>query len=474
MLKIYAIAPSHIPEYIALEKKVQDTMLDMKAKQDFEASEGMAVAGGKQHRDDRPYQVVDGLALYSIDGMIMAKSNWVTRWLGIASYEDIASSFAMMYQDDEVEKVLISASGPGGLVSGLSDVSDTWTRLNGKKPITVHTSGNIASAYMWLTCHSTKIYASETANVGSIGVKLEHESYQKMQEEMGIKSTEVKSAPLKAIGSPARDLTDAELAHLQEKIDESGDIFKKTIYRNLPNVSQEVFTGEMFSASKALKYGLIDGIMTYSEVYETLSADSQQHNNSFGGDDMRRKVSETMAAALIEGGASPESLEILSQEAYDALPDDQKIIDEGASEANESEKGSEVSEPTLEEVQASLSASEEKVVELEASIATLQEGIATAETARDEALAQMADTEGIDELKAVVCTEINRKRVGLGFQKLDLEGAKAADIVSANQYASDMTTKNFKSGGHVNPSSRTPEPQKQDSQTAATFKAVGI
>ncbi|RUM46318.1 MAG: hypothetical protein DSY80_02365, partial [Desulfocapsa sp.] len=314
MKKAYAIAPLFADDFKNLEAR-QEEFLNVDATSwDFT---------DEDQEESRPYEVVNGVAIYSIKGKMLAESNFFTRIFGIPSYAEIGEVISAMYMDEEVESVLMSISTPGGQVAGISDLSSAWRKLNAEKPITVHTSGMLASAGVWLASNSSKIYASETAEIGSIGVLQMHVSQEEALKKEGIKVTVIKSAPLKAIGSPAKDLTASEEAHIQKKVDEAAELFKRQLYKTRYSIQEAAFTGEMFIASQAVDVGLTDGVKTYSDVFNELvsasTGEAANYNGEGGSFTMKKKVTAEMYESAVAAGADPEGMEIVSQADYDAL-----------------------------------------------------------------------------------------------------------------------------------------------------------
>ena len=476
MNKIYAVDSLYLKTFLELEAKIEKAYIEL----DPTISERYSSGGRDEHKS---YKTISGIALYSIDGPMIAKGNWASQWFGIMDYETISNDLAMMAHDPEVKEILISMSTPGGTVAGISDVSDAWKRTNQKKPITVHTSGSIASAGLWLACHSTKIYASPSGKVGSLGAKMGHMSVQGQLEEEGVKFTEFKSAKFKAIGSPYMDLTEEEKVILQSEIDEAGDLFKATVFANRPQVSREVESGLMFSANKSLQLGLIDGVKTYGEVFETLSADRPTtHSNPNGGISMKIKMTEEMAAAAVANGADLQTIEIVSQEVYDAEVASGELK---APEALENEELETVASETS-EVELSL---EEKLASVEAEVAALKEDLEAKMSLLAEAEARLAgneeqiaslqekaaDAEAMAELKGLVCGIINHQRVALQIPKVDMEDLSAKDVLAIHASTDKMFRKNFKINGHVTPSAQEPvKAEALGSVAAAHISAVGI
>lgn len=472
MKKIYVVAVAFADEMRALEERQEAFLSDNR--EAFIYTE-------EEDSDARPYQVINGIALYDISGKMMSKGNFFTRVFGIPTYEDIGNALGMMATDDEVKYPLISMSTPGGVVGGISDLSDSWSRLNAEKPITVHTSSFLGSAGVWLASNSDKIYASEVAEVGSIGAIMQHVSYKKALEKEGLKVTTIRSSPLKAIGSPADDLSGEDLAHLQGKIDETGELFKKQLYRNRPGVHPEAMTGEMFSASEAMQVGLIDGIKTFSDVFDELSATAADRNNKTSYMEeyvMKKKVTAAMAEAAISAGADPKTLEIVSQEEYDAYLAEHETqepenldteVEDLETEASEQEVGAEAEE--------SNDGDDEQVASLTASLIEANaenEGL----VAKVKELEDKLTAANADPLRIIAEERISVMRVALGLTSVDMSKFSTSSILAEYQALDEQFKKSFKSGGYA-PSKKTDH--KADVKVAsihsfdrAHLRAVGI
>ena len=472
MKKLYAINPLFSEEFRKLEEKEEEFL----SKGVFE------FVDEDDESDNRPYQVVNGVAMYSIRGKMAATSNFFTKVFGIPTYEDMGNALAMMYEDEEVEKVLIDFSTPGGPVSGISDLSETWKQLNAEKQITVHTSGMLASAGLWLASNSNEIYASEVAEVGSIGVILQHVSYEASLKKDGIKVTEIKSAPLKAVGSPAKDLTDEELAYLQKKVDETSKLFEKQIYLSRPQVSAGAFTGETFIAHEALKMGLIDGVKTFSEVFSATMGVASNNDSKPRGFEMKKKVTASMYEAAVAAGADPNTLEIVSQEEYDAWMEEQNKGQNAAAE-NEGE-GAEASESegveaTENEGEGAEAVEGESVEQLEAVKTELAEALASIESleATIEDLEAKLEASKSDPLKKIAVERISVMRVALGLQKIDLSEFPVESIIAEYEALDKQFKAAFKVGGHTKPSKEDDNKVKKAAVTSidrAKLRAVGV
>ena len=459
MHKIYSISSIYAEEMRLLEEQQHKFLLER------ESYSGMSE---DDDSEDKPYKVINGIALYSIEGKMLSSGNFFTEFFGIATYTGISDALSMMAQDDSVTQILASVDTPGGSVSGISDVSEAWARVNAIKPITVHTPGMLASGGVWLTAASDKIYASETADVGSIGVILQHVSQQGLLDKNGIKVTEIKSSPMKHIGSPAKDLSESDKNYLQKKVDESNLLFQKQMYKNRPNISVDAFTGATFSATESLNLGLVDGIMSYSRVFEQLSASADSNNkNSYTEEfGMKRKVTATMAEAAITAGADPDNLDIITQEAYDKLtPEEVEASEELLVEETEVEQ-----EPTEAELQ--LTAQIDNLgVDLSAANGQIE--TLTAQVAE---LTSKLEASKSDPLRVIAEERMGVMRVALGLSKVDFSEFSTSSLVVEYNAVDSQFKKNFKAGGHVKPKESTTEKKKATitSIDQARFSATGL
>lgn len=457
MKKIYAISPMFSEEFRKLEERETEFLSVEASDWDFnDETEG-----------DKPYQVLNGTALYAINGKMLPSSNFFTQVFGITTYEDIGNDFAAMAVDEEVNNILISMSTPGGAVAGISDLTESWKQLDAVKPITTHTAGMIASAGLWLASNSSGgIFASEVAEVGSIGVIMQHVSQEKMLNEMGIKVTEIKSAPLKAIGSPAKDLTEGEQAHLQMKVDEMAGLFKKQIYLSRPGVSEAAFTGEVFIASEAERLGLIDGVKTFSEVFTSaIGADGNDDSQEVLG--MKKQVTAEMFEAAVAAGADPESLEIVSQEIYDAL-DLESTDTEVEAEVLEDE------EPVVEAVEEEVESVDFEAKAIELAVELTEKDARIVELENE--LENLKASSDSDPLKAIALDRVSVMRVALGMQAMDMAEFPVASILAEYKALDKQFKKQFKTGGYL--SENTADPVKPKAVVTniddARLRAVGV
>lgn len=201
------------------------------------------------------------IAIHYIQGPIYYRSYW--RFSSAEFIEDIA---AVENNDSFVAHLLIIES-PGGETFGIHEAHQAI--MSCKKPVYAFIDRIGASAAMWIASAAKKIYvSSQFSQVGSIGAMSVLIDDSKSWEEHGIVVKEIyatKSTNKNKVTKDAlEDKPDALITRFLDPIVDTmiSDINAK---RKLDETS-EVFTGEMYYAPEAKELGLIDGIMSLSEV----------------------------------------------------------------------------------------------------------------------------------------------------------------------------------------------------------------
>jgi len=439
---------------------------------------------------ERPYTVINGVALYKISGAMFSEVHgWRKKY--VVGYNVLSDVFAQMQADEEVEKVLLMVDTPGGAVAGISDVTAAFDRLNAAKPVTVHTKRMLASAGVWIFSGASEIVASETAKVGSVGVLVVHGSMEKLLKEAGIKVTVIKSADKKAVGGPYKDLSEKDKKLLQAKVDEVATLFQDRVRVTREDVAEDVWSGDVFLAGQAKRFGLVDRVGVFSDTFVRMVGDAETSSSDMAsaldmaldegpgfaglsammdiGGSMKKKVTAEMFEAAVASGADPETMEIVSDDAY-AATKDEGGADEPASavaevntegQRGDSEESAEGSlQIELEDALHSLAMVELERNELKARVEELEQRVEEADT---------------DPLRMIAVDRIKTMRIALGMAAVDMAEFPVASLVAEYKALDKEFKKSFRAGG-VGPGKETEEKKeaKVTSIEKARLRAVGI
>ena len=125
-----------------------------------------------QSRPQSPLLTVqDGIGSVSIEGPILRKLNLFARVLmGATGSEEIGAALAEAGQRDDIKAVFLDIDSPGGTVAGTPELAAAVASINKQKPVYAFSSGLMCSAAYWIASQARAIYATPSAQVGSIGV----------------------------------------------------------------------------------------------------------------------------------------------------------------------------------------------------------------------------------------------------------------------------------------------------------------
>lgn len=223
-----------------------------------------------------PVELIDGVAIISINGPLISTATWFSQWLGIPSYDGIKETLSELAGETKVRAILLDYDTPGGQAKGCKSCANFIREYaENVKPVISYTAGSAASAGMWLYSAGLAHFMDEDAQVGSVGAIMVHSEYTEMDRQMGVTRKVFRSAPYKALGTPFEKLSKEAEAEITEELDFLHQQFVSGISElsDIPEatVAKKIATGKMFRSDKALSLGLTDQVLSFGEVIAKLS-----------------------------------------------------------------------------------------------------------------------------------------------------------------------------------------------------------
>ncbi len=256
----WAILPEKLIELRGIyETHLRGEKIDVKAVE--------ARLGKPLNNQPQGYEVIDGVAVIPIDGVIAKRMNLFSQISGGVSTDLLARDFKAAVNDPSVNAIVLAIDSPGGTVDGTVDIARLVYESRGVKPIVAYTDGTMASAAYWIGSATDKVYIGNDATlVGSIGVVATHQDISKAQEMAGVKTTEVYAGKYKRIVSQYAPLSEAGQAYLQDRVDYLYSVFVSAVAENrgvaVEKVLKHMADGKVFSGRQAMEAGLVDGVAT--------------------------------------------------------------------------------------------------------------------------------------------------------------------------------------------------------------------
>jgi len=261
---------AEIDEFLTLRKQGH---LD-----DDEIEARLAAFAGPRREDTEaaePYEVVDGVAIVSLEGTIAPKMNILMRVSGGTSTHLFGQAMDQA-ADSDVSGIVIAGDSHGGNVIGAQEAADRVRAAAARKPVVCVVTGHLCSAAYVIGSAADRIVASPSSLIGSLGVFSVHTETSEAARQAGVKRTVISAGKFKVDGNETEPLTAQAAASWQERIDDYYAAMVDTVARNMgvsaEHVEANFGQGKAMIASKALAAGLIHSVGTLQESVAELAA----------------------------------------------------------------------------------------------------------------------------------------------------------------------------------------------------------
>lgn len=323
----WAIMPDKLNEIHSIyAARAANTPLDVEA---IEA----AISKPLQNKKTE-YQVLDGVAVLPLAGVLAKRANLFSQISGATSYDVFANCLAQAENDPTVHSILISIDSPGGAVDGVTNTTEAVRKAAKTKKVVAVVDGMMGSAAYWIGSAASEVWlGSKTCTVGSIGVVTAHQDVSAAQEKAGVRTTELTAGKYKRIDSQYAPLSEEGKQVIQGRLDYIYSMFVDDVAQNRGVSTEKVLAdmadGRVFIGQQAIDAGLADGFKTQQELVAELSAVKSKPRTgsraqqpgatmSLTKEEIERDHPEA-AAALREDGATAERARIQAIEEH-ALP----------------------------------------------------------------------------------------------------------------------------------------------------------
>lgn len=222
---------------------------------------------------------IDKIALIDISGFISKEKP-----SGLIEQPDMVSrlkeELTAAAKDNKVKAILLRINSPGGTITASDLIYHEvlqFKKKTGKKVIVSILDLGASGAY-YIAMAADKIVVHPTSVIGSIGVIMMHVNFEGLMKKVGVSAEAIKSGPLKDMGTPMKPLTPESRGVLQGVIDDMYERFLLVIVENRKNLSadqiRKLADGRVYTASEALKFGLVDQIGYLQEAIELTQAEA--------------------------------------------------------------------------------------------------------------------------------------------------------------------------------------------------------
>lgn len=207
--------------------------------------------------------LADGTTVIPVSGVLARKPDpFEMAFYGVEDSDFIRQMIEDARRDPDTTGAILDVDSPGGMVTGGLEVSDAAEALAKDKPTVAWVSGICASLGYHIASAGSRIIASRSAMVGSIGTIISYLDWTRYLKERGIDPVVVtnKEAHLKATTAPGVEMDKRRMAYLQQRVEDCAAEFHATVKRRRGALNEEAKSGAVYIAERAQGLGLIDGI----------------------------------------------------------------------------------------------------------------------------------------------------------------------------------------------------------------------
>jgi signal peptide peptidase SppA len=258
----------------------------------------------KPDQSNQLLSVEDGIGTVAIEGPILRKPSLFARVLmGASGSEEIGSAIREAGERDDIKAVFLDIDSPGGTVAGTPELAAAVASLNERKPVYAFSSGLMCSAAYWIASQAHAIYATPSAQVGSIGVVQAVIDDSAALASEGIKVEVFSVGKYKAIGAPGTPLTDDQRELIQSNLAEIAGEFHAAVLAKGRAIPAEAMEGQTFSGRQAQRFNLAGMVPDRAEAMRRLKV------YSAAVDTGTRAMTATLEDQLAEARTQVETLQ---------------------------------------------------------------------------------------------------------------------------------------------------------------------
>ena len=234
----------------------------------------MQISGGEGGPVGAGATVVKEIRVLTISGGLVPRPIPGLCDPGPPSYAAIGQHIDAALADDTVAAIVLRVDSPGGLASGLFDLTDHIHASRGSKPIIGVVDDMAYSAAYALVAACDEIWVSRTGGVGSVGCAAFHVSQAGYNQQIGLEVTPIYSGAHKIDFNPHFPLGDSAKAMAQADVDSLRALFVESVatYRSL---SADIVNGteaQCYSGQAGVDIGFATHLGTFGDAMASLEA----------------------------------------------------------------------------------------------------------------------------------------------------------------------------------------------------------
>lgn len=219
--------------------------------------------------DDLEPDVIEDTAIIPIHGTLGTHLDLMDSLSGGCDLANVQRMIDAVEQDDDIKRVIYSFRTPGGEVVGLPETARKI--LNSSKETIGFFDSECCSGGMWLASQCQRLYGTQSARCGSIGVWCAYLDLSRQMQNEGENMQAFHAGRHKIMGAYWQPLTGQQKAIIQSQVDGIYEEFKAAVNAVRTVSETDMGDGLVFDGREAADRGLIDGLV--EDISEILQVD---------------------------------------------------------------------------------------------------------------------------------------------------------------------------------------------------------
>jgi capsid assembly protease len=214
------------------------------------------------------HMAATGIAVVPVHGSLVRRAIALDAASGLTSYGDIAAMLDAAAADPTVSGILLDIDSPGGEAGGVFELAQRIRAVDAIKPVWALACDSAFSAAYAIACAASRVFVTQTAGVGSIGVIAMHVDQSVRDAQEGYRFTAVSAGDFKNDLSPHEPIDKAALGRLQTEVDRLYGLFVDHVVsmRGMQAKTIRDTQAGLFFGPDAVRCGLADSLASADQV----------------------------------------------------------------------------------------------------------------------------------------------------------------------------------------------------------------
>lgn len=243
-------------------------------KEFFAAAKNTSASPGQPKQERRVIKI-------PMRGLLPAYGDWYN-----VGADDYLEFFRLVNNNDSISAVVLDVNGPGSSVDAINLMKEF---VDEKKKPFIGLSNLCCSGHLWslsMLCDHHMSYGDISPNIGSIGVMSMVIDNRAAMEKDGYSVMMIRAPQSTTKGQDMVDFyaknDEAFIKAYEDEMEPMAAAFIQDMKKYRPNIDQKaegIFTGSVYNAHDALKYGLIDSIGNEKKAFALAQALAELNEN---------------------------------------------------------------------------------------------------------------------------------------------------------------------------------------------------